>query len=329
MGKIRLCILDTNLRYATMLMEYLNRNQERIPFETSVFTTEEKLLESVRTQGVDLVLTAIEPSEDYVKLEYAKVCLILSETGKGCERFPQGICRYRSMEEIQRQLLSIYLEKESREEIVGQRSKPYQLFTVFSPVGGVDAEEFSAQLAIYFQKNIGEQREVLHICLEPFAGNGQDGFSRLSYDISQKKKNLALGLQGLVRKQEGVSWLPPPGDFAECLEFGVEEMKWLFSHCLEQAGYPVVVMNVGYLTEGTLYALGRSDQIFLPLRKGEMDNERVSVFRQQLNSRGLYQVLGKIRCVELTGALDEEKLEKAEEMNHIFGQLSQEIDWKF
>lgn len=322
MGTITLCILDAHRNYAEKLMDYLNRHQDRAPFVPRLFTSQETLKTYLKTNEADILLLGEECVQGFSERNPSKILVCLAEEGTGAlENGIYSIRRYQSMENIQRELLKIYFEENREKELCTVENKSLRLVTVFSPSGGSGVSLFSKKLAQICGKCIAKEAGVLHICMDFYEGSpGEDGFSKLDYYISQGKKNLALCLQGLVKKEDMIDVLSPPEDFREMISFGKEKMECLLKDCLEKSSYQLVIMDLGTLTEGTLYAMEQSQMICVPqvMRESGLYEEdgwnrslprvcedslggqkKLDLFRNQMRLQKKEELLNKTRQVQI------------------------------
>lgn len=321
MGTITLCILDAHRNYAEKLMDYLNRHQDRAPFAPRLFTSPETLKEYLKTNETDILLLG-EDVKDFSEWNPSgiRVCLAEEENGAG-EDGIYFIRRYQSMEHIQRELLKIYFQENREMEVCAGENKALRLVTVFSPSGGSGVSLFSKKLAQVCGKCIAKEARVLHVSMDFYEGSpGEDGFSKMDYYISQGRKNLALCLQGLVKKEDAIDVLSPPEDFREMISFGKEKMECLLKDCLEKSSYQLVVMDLGTLTEGTLYAMEQSQMICVPqvMRESGLYEEdgwnrslpkvcedslggqkKLGLFRNQMRLQKKEELLNKTRQVQI------------------------------
>lgn len=322
MGSITLCILDAHRSYAEKLMDYLNRHQDRGPFAPRLFTSLETLKTYLETNEADILLFGGEGTLVFSGRDRAKILVhLVEEKTGGLEDGVYYMRRYQSMENIQKELLRIYFQENREAEFYAGESKELRLVTVFSPSGGSGASLFSRKLAQICGKCIAKESGVLHICMDFYEGSpGEDGFSKLDYYISQGKKNLALCLQGLVKREADIDVLSPPEDFREMISFGKEKMECLLKDCLGKTSYELVVMDLGILTEGTLYAMEQSQMICVPqviresaLYEGDAwdrcvpevcedsagGQKKLETFRNQMRMQKKEELLNKTRQVQI------------------------------
>lgn len=324
MGTIKLCILDAHRSYAEKLMDYLNRHQEKIPFEPRLFTSRDTLGAYLEKYAVDILLLGDEEAASFDQNRVKLLVRLVDESTKAvAEDGIYSIRRYQSMENIQRELLQIYFTEHREEDFFQPVNESLRLVTVFSPSGGSGVSLFSKKLAQVCGRCLAKESGVLHICMDFYEGSpGEDGFSKLDYYISQGKKNLALCLQGLVRREQEIDILSPPEDFQEMISFGREKMERLIGDCLEKSSYQLVIMDLGILTEGTLYAMEQSHMICVPQvmrESGLCDNleggwskavpqiceetvggqRKMDVFRNQMKHQKKEALLNKTRQVQI------------------------------
>ena len=112
------------------------------------------------------------------------------------------------------------------------------------------------------------------------------GFSELVYYLKQRKSNLAMKLQTLVRKEGNVDLLQPAGHYNDLYALEAQDIQLLIEELCGATAYDVVIFDIGFISDGTMELLEASHTIYMPSSESKSAKEKEERFFQFLKKEG-------------------------------------------
>lgn len=204
MVRIKIAVLIKDNETLKRFCQLLSGNYDA-GLEIYAFTDKANALKSLLDDGINLFL--VESGSDIQLEDIPKMCTLvyLSETDTVKEiKGIKAVCLYHRPEVIYKELMEIFAEStEASISSIGGKASAANVYTFFSPVGGVGTSTIAAAFAVYLTQY---QRKVLYLNFEKngdaaafFNGEGASDMSDIFYDIKSKKLNLAIRIESKVK----------------------------------------------------------------------------------------------------------------------------------
>lgn len=259
---IKVAMLSENANYIKRMSANFN-SLFSDKLELYLFTNQDKALEALSTQKIDVFLSDGGFEIDQQKVPKKCGFAYLTDTPDiDTIRGERTVCKFQKAELIYKEILDIYSENVS--EVIGFRTDGSRarviLFT--SAAGGTGCSTAAAacagalaakgKRALYFPLSMFERAEVL------FHADGTADFSNVLYALKSKKSNFALKIESCVRRDEtGVSFFQSSPSALDMVEFRDEEMKMLME-VLESGGdFDFLILDAPFALEGRVFEMVR------------------------------------------------------------------------
>lgn len=304
MKKGVIAIYEEDIAYANRLMDFLNEKEEFL-LEAMVFSKKESLQEYLQEHEVDILLLGEFMDRTNLKEEHIKYKIVLCEGILVKEEETEPVInKYQSAECIMREILAFYVSKETT--IAAYRYLPKyrkcEMISVYSPCGGCG----KTTTALLMAQILGSKKRVLYFNLEIFPGvifgtspEGISGFSELVYYLKQRKSNLAMKLQTLVRKEGNVDLLQPAGHYNDLYALEVQDMQLLIEELYGATVYDVVIFDIGFISDATMELLEASRTIYMPSSENQNYREKEERFFQFIREEGRECIQEKCKKLQL------------------------------
>ena len=307
--KIRMVLYDTD-GYMISLVNYLCRKKQEI-VETRLFTNISMLQEYVQEGQADVLLVQEEEREGLEGLQCFVPKIILLSEGTMLREHSEDILvyRYQSAEEVVREVLEMVAEDDNI--VYGGAATVYrqaEIICGYSPFGGAGLSRFLFRLA----KKFAEDYRILCISLEEFhglddvseekrrqQGETHRGMSEVIFYLQQRKEKLALKLEALVYERGKVDCLSAVESYRDLHQMSREDMECFIQILLVETGYDKFIFDVGHLGEAQEYLLGRSDKIYMPLPKTNVQRMKLHACEQAWKRQENTDILDKICQVSM------------------------------
>ncbi len=277
-------------------MDFLNEKEEFL-LEAIIFSKKESLQKYLQEHKVDILLMGEFMERTNLKQENIKYKLVLCEGILVREEETESVIyKYQAAECIMREILAFYVSKETT--TAAYRYLPqYQkceIVSVYSPAGGCGKTTTALAMAQVF----GKSKKVLYLNLENFPGviskmqlEEISGFSELVYYLKQRKSNLAMKLQTLVRKEGNIDLLQPAGHYNDLYALDAQDVQLFIEELYSATAYDVVIFDIGFMSDAIMELLEASQIIYIPFLKSkslEQKEERFFEFLRR-EERGYIQ----------------------------------------
>lgn len=303
MSSRNLVICDSEPDYASALAAFLNGKRE-LAFQVKTCSHPGQIKEAAGQFRPDILLIAEELWETGEECEEkdpsVKVIILASERSGEKEGKPESVFKYQGAEQICTELLRI-LAKEEKKQLLRIRKKGRgRILGFYSPV------HRTGQTAMAIKKGIelAEKENVLYLNLETFAGIGghfpeerQKDMSVLLYYTKQQTRKLTAVLADLVRKREGLDYVPPARIPEDIKDVSCEEWLWLFGEIAEMSIYDTLILDLGDSVQGLYRILEECDEIYVPKADDIAAASKLRQFEEALIQAGCQKAAERMmRC---------------------------------
>lgn len=260
-----LAVFDTDVLYATRLMEYI-KNSGWNDFDILLFTKEESLIDFLKYQPVEILLSGDNKISEELPKGYIKYIFYLSKDQKLSKDKHHNIYKYQSAGKISSDILSLYTKLEDSNQAAVFDN--VQFISVYSPVPGVEKISFAWSLA----KELSNNRKVLFISLDMLPINfimSSDitgyAMSEYLYYLKENKTDHIKKLKSYLNYSEKLSYLSGLSHGFDLLSLSREEIERFMEEMEEYKDYETVIFYLGIYTEASMEILHRSNQIYLAI----------------------------------------------------------------
>lgn len=303
MKKLLFVLYDTK-GYMPFLAEYLSRKSFLL--ECRLFTKIEGLNDFLEENKIDVLLLGQEVDcEKLSSLEQVKHVVILSEEDETADNqsFPM-VFKYQSAETVVEKVFQIVEKKKMLYPPAETGESKTAFYALFRPYG-----DFSTTQKL-MEENGWSDRKCLILNLELLNGLEQSGdqgkaeehlrgMSELIFYLKQQKSKVALKLETLIRRIEGADYLYPVEDYRDLYSINREDVDHLLAVLSEETDYEIVVFDVGYLSDASLYLLYCCDLIYIPEAGNPREENQKKSLERLLGREGMGEVLEHIQYVSV------------------------------
>lgn len=281
-----MAIFDTDVLYATRLMEYFKKSEVK-GFDVLLFTKKEFLVEFLEYQAVEILLYGGEDLSKVQQCNNIKYLFLLCAN----RRLPKDnfslIYKFQPASKIGSDVLSLYtrLEDCQNETAYGD----VRLISVFSPVPNVEKMSFSWSLA----KNISERGKVLFIPFELLPSaytipreEGGQSLSEFLYYLKESKTDPIDKMKSYLSYSEKLSYLSGLTHGFDLLSISKEDMCRFIDGIREHKDYEMVIFYLGIYTEAAMEVLKRSDEVCIIISEGNYEDLVLSEWERQIEILG-------------------------------------------
>ena len=303
MSSRNLVICDPETEYAARLAAFLNGKRE-LAFQVKTCKSPDQIREAAGQMPVDILLIADECRELYdMQSEGEKADKTVLLTSEREEREDvDAIFKYQSGEHICMRLVQL-LAKGEKPDLLRIRRKGNgtgRILGFYSPVHRLG----QTGMALKKGRELAAEENVLYLNLEAFAGAGlyfpeerNRNMSVLLYYVRQESKKMASVLAGLVRRMDGMDYVPPAVIPEDIRDVKPGEWLWLFDEVLRTSIYDTLVLDIGDCVQGLYSILGVCDEIYMPVADDPAAASKIRQFEDSLGQAGYMHVLERvIRC---------------------------------
>ena len=289
--------------YSRKLSEYLNR--KHFLLDNRLFTQQEKLVEFLKDNTVDVLLLGEEVEIDSVPyLGQASRVILLSEGNTVAEGDgPPRVFKYQSAEKLLREIFQLMEEDMGftgimTEGVGGQT----EFYGVYCPYGQ------PLPIQRLFAVNGSREKKSLYLNLELLCSfgipgvqwsTGEDsrGMSELIFYLKQRNEKLPGKLRTLIQSWEGVDYLYPVEDYRDLYSMDRDDVDCLLELLANGTDYEQIVFDIGFLNDTALYLLYCCDRIFIPRAKTSREKSQQSALEKLFIREGLSEVMENIQYV--------------------------------
>lgn len=292
-----LVIYDDEKQYANLLTDFFTSKKD-IPFQTVTFTDKSKLIQFLISQEIEILLISASSLDEEIETCNIKEIILLSEGSMPIEysKYP-SIYKFKSAEEIVREVLEKYIEIESDKELLVVKKGEAKVIGVYSPVGRSGKTTFAIALA----QILSEGHKTLFVSFEEFAvfQNDMDisspgNLADLMYYFKQNPETVSIKLQAIVQKINSLDYVSPIYYARDLRETTTEEWKALLDHISSVTSYEYIVLDIGDMIGDLLSMLDYCNQVFMPTVDDKLSEMKINKIETVILQSDKEKLLNKI-----------------------------------
>lgn len=256
-----LAIFDSDVLYASRLMEYLKRLDWE-DFEVILFTRQESLQEFLEYETVEILLFGGDSIPQDLSKHNVKYVFNLSQDQKMTKGDDQLIYKYQSAAKISSDIISAYTRLE--DSVQSTTYGNVQIISIYSPVPGYEKLSFAWLLA----KELSNIKKTLFIPLDLLptdlamqVGENEQSLSEFLYYLKETKTDYSGKLKSYLNYSEKLSYLSGLTHGFDLLSISGEDMGRFIEALLDNKDYEEVIFFLGIYTEASMEILSRSNII--------------------------------------------------------------------
>ncbi|MDF2542594.1 MAG: hypothetical protein K0S47_2312 [Herbinix sp.] len=283
-----LAIYDSDINYATLLMECFNRRKD-LEFNYLVFSKEEYLEEHLKENQIEILLLGEPLTLDEKKKDRVKQVMRLAEKDgiENSEGTPY-IFKYQSGKDILKSVVTYY---EGQDQVVSNNAFTIDtgIITIVSPICGRSQVEFGWSLGHI----LCETQRTLLIPLELFpaqlmsSNQLQDqSLSEFIYFLKQSNPNLMMKMKSLLHFIGNLSYLSGVTHGLDILSLTREDIALWLDELRLHTDYQQVIFLINYFGDSVLELMNKSDRICIPIMDDPFDAEVWKEWKRQMMISG-------------------------------------------
>ncbi len=281
---ITIAIADSNREYLTRLSEVL---QEYEDLSVSIFTSVERLEESLRSKKFDVILFNPDICEEKLQFPNVKlsVCLYCDEVeNKELYADSEKVMKYQRISNLYKEILKLYADKAGYT-VNFDNSQNTRVIAMYSPMGGSGKTTIALAVA---NKIVSRGKSVLFLSMEQLNSSVcvnphvEDGITVLIESISEDV-NFELKLKGGM--QQGLGGISYVDGFERIVDYNTVTQKEIMDviNSIKRCGIcDVVIIDMhSRLDEISIGIFEQADNIIVVEKTGEMSDLKMNLFSQQ------------------------------------------------
>lgn len=309
MKKEQMAICDNDGKYVYRLQEILEQ-RDSFPFEISVFTGKENISQKeMQEMGkkYKLILAGesfYEPLQQALQQEgIGEERLLLLKGTEGMPQIRDYIWKYQSADNIRRQIMEHYADREEDLPYTPGRKKG-TLLGVFSPAG----REWQSSFSVLLGQQLAKQVNVLYLNFESFSGftkllehtDGRD-LTDLVYYMEGGKERLVCKLESMVGNLNGLDYVSPAFSFVDLAEVKEESWMLLLQTLKEMGHYDYILLDLSEHIQGVLNILRICEKVYTLNDHEGMAQNRQAHYEELLRKLEYEDVLRNTTKCDLPG----------------------------
>lgn len=267
--KINLAILDYDSTYLRRLSTALSmRFGEKL--EVNTFTSEEKLMQFLELNKLDLLLLNEEASREFQNEYIGLLAYLVDKRNVEELNGKRAICKYQKLEMFYRSVVGICSENDvGGFRYFSSKGSTTSVTTFISGAGGVGT---SSVAAAYCMRKASIGKKVFYLNLEQFgspraffSGDGNQNLSDIIFAIKCKKSSISIKLESGVTKDKcGVYFFDESNLPLDLFELTADELNYLIGELIGIGFYDLIVVDFNYHLESAVSTIMKvSDEIFI------------------------------------------------------------------
>lgn len=302
MKKSVCAIYDVDEKYAFKLMNVMNQ-KKKMPFKTLVFTLEKALLEYLKENALDILITSESTiTEEIMKGDIENI-LVLREEMEGFN-IAEGndkdkmfsIYKYQSSENIVREVMNYcanpYMNSSTKAEIIG----------IYSPLNRVYKTAFSLALATAY----GEKSSVLYINLEEFSGlseilaeSNKGNLSDAMYYYKISKDGFLNQLEWVVASAGRINYIPPVRCAEDVTYISTQEWIDVVTYIANFSAYDVIVLDISNAIREQWKLMQICKRVLMPVKEDYISKKKINDFESYVLSLGKETIYDNIEKITI------------------------------
>lgn len=301
-----LAFYDADSTYTERLARYLGRRNDCI-FEVRGFSNQEALNEFVQQTPVDVLLISKQALTKELDGR-SDMVFILADNPEEKDETHSTIYKYRSSETLMREVMAAY-EARKVQSIGGEsRDLKAEVIGIYSPVGRCYKTTFSLILGMI----LSERASTLYLNFEDYPGfhllsprsssltdEDKDNLSDILYYRRVSGDEEPGRLFRTVQFAEKMAYLPPVSCPTDIRMAKMEELTSVVTSLGSSELYQYLVVDIGNAVADPLPLLALCSRIYLPGRKDQISEAKISEFTGHLASIGQEEILTRMTKLSL------------------------------
>lgn len=249
--KIKLAILDNDMSYLKRIATvFETKYSDKV--EVHSFSDPSVAMSTLETSKIDIFIAS-----DSFEIDAALIpkrcgfAYFVDSADVTTVKEQQAICKFQRVEQIFKQILSLYSETAGNVSGVKLSDDNCQLIFFSSPCGGTGTSSMAAACAQFFSS---QGKRVLYLNLEKFGSSdvyfhadGQFDMSDIIFALKSKKSNFALKLESNVKQDpKGVFFYSQSKLALDMLELSCDEMMCLITELRLTGSYDLIIIDIDF-----------------------------------------------------------------------------------
>ena len=226
MAKVSLILADRDDFFAEKFSRYILEHNNF--YEITAFTQQNYLLDYIKNNSVDVLLTDKSFITDEVKEYINKGLIVVLDESDGEYNGYPTVNKYQKTENIIKEITFRYAESIGDKSIISSDSKKAKIVSVYSPAGGSGKSVISGVLSVLLAQN---GFSPVYLNMEKFNSGlfgdfeNTEGLSDIFLKMKNKSKNLSFEItKRIISDENGVKMFAPTQSGMEFDEMSEDEI---------------------------------------------------------------------------------------------------------
>lgn len=284
-----LAIYDSDMTFASGLMEYFNRRRD-LDFEYFSFSEEEYLLEFLSKKEVEVLLLGegVSLDEEIAKNKIRYIYLLAERPKENAMTEHPTIFKYQAAASIVSQVISEY--NKNNNDMAGIKSGKLEIISIYTPLADIIKYYYALSLSYSYT----ERKKVLWIPFDLFSTNFLLGEEKASHSLSEfiyylkeSNPNISLKEKELTRYYDGLAYLSGLTHGLDLISLTGEDVNHWLQLMRRSSYYDTVVFYLGIYTDATVEILRQSDYVYIISKEGFYEQRVLNEWERQMEFLGL------------------------------------------
>lgn len=309
-GVFVICDLDTDYLYR--LMNYLEPQISQ-QFQLHVFSNEQSIKEyandsiskdinnNIDKKIIEILLISNRISDETVKsLKCTNIILLSDGTNQPFNYEYPVIYKYQSAQEIFRQIMFNYAQKEGNSQCVEKLKEKANLICFYSPWN----EEIQTELSIAYGCILGEIGNTLYLNLKGYHGFvqslnlvNQRNLIDLIYYFKNKEDQFVNYFRSIICKVQKLDYIPPVDNPIDIGEVTMEAWLKLLKKIIVETNYENIIVDLSDELVDSTQLLAVCNKIYVPVKENVQIKGKMEQLTKTLTVKQKQTILGKLEGV--------------------------------
>ena len=275
--KIKLAILEKDRGYLSRIVTTFGMKYSE-KLETYSFTDPNVAFSTLNDAKIDVLLASDAFDVDANSLP-KRCAFAYFVDSRGIETIngQRAICKFQKVDQIYKQVLSVYAEKASSITGLKVMNDKGKIIVFCSASGGAGSSTMAAACAAHIASL---EKKVLYLNLEKFgsadvffSGQGQFSMSDIILALKSKKTNLTMKLEGCVRQdQTGVFFYSQANIALDMMEMTRDDTIRLLSEIKLMGEYDYIIVDIDFAINTDMLTVYRQAQSIVLVSDGSTES---------------------------------------------------------
>lgn len=309
-----IAVCDSDADYVCNFTEYLN-HKKKLPFHAEAFTDVEKFYCSLGNQSPPMLLIAQGDIDDRIQQLKTENVVVLSDEKEGQELPYKCIYKYQSAESVIKEVMDYYIEK-TQVSFYSDRGRKMKIIGVYSPVDVCVNSLFALTAA----QILGEEKRVLYVSMEDFAGLEQIFFQKYENNLTDFFFSLRCGkeylweeIENMTQQQGEMDYLPPVESPEDIKSIPFAHWSRLLETVEKSGKYNILLLNINSAVDELFSVLNFCNKIYIPVKAGFIADCKLSQFQMLMKNWGVIEEK-RIQVISVSEHLHIERIHSMQEM---------------